>query len=122
MAGPGEESRSFKTLTIANGAAISDALDISNRTLVGVITPSAWTAAAISFTVSMDGTTYYPLYKGDAEVTIATGQISATEARAFRLDPVDFAGWKYVKVQSGINGTTVNQGAARSVIAVARPV
>ena len=113
-----------KTATIANNASLSDAMTLgSNRTLVGVITPSTWTAAAITFKVSMDDVTYYPLMDSTGtEVIIPSASIPTGAAWACALDPRNFVGWKYVKIQSGTNASNVNQGGARSVIVVLREV
>lgn len=117
------------TVTIANGENTSGAAQVGAgtqtryRSLVGLVTPSAWTAAAISFLVSADGTNYFPLYNSaGTEVTIPSASIATGAGRAFSLNPQDFAGWRYVKVVSGVNGTTVNQGAARVVTLVSREV
>lgn len=108
--------------TIANGAALSGAVELTEGQLVGMLMPSAWTAAAVSFDVSQDGATYAPLYNGNGEVRIASTYISTSERRFFALDPVDFLGWKFVKVRSGLNGAAVAQGAGRTVTLVMRGV
>ena len=112
------------TAAIANNGSLSGAVDAGDgRTLIGLETPGAWTAAAISFDVSADGTTYVPLYDTTgAEVNIPSASIATNAARGFALDPVSFVGWRYVKVRSGLNGATVNQGGARSVVLVFREV
>lgn len=114
--------QSAQIATIANGASLSASVAMGQqRTLVGLMTPSAWTAAAISFDVSMDDSTYGALYDDlGTEVVIPSASIATAAVRSFSLDPRNFIGWKYVKVRSGINGTTVNQGAARSVTLVFR--
>lgn len=110
------------TVTIANGAALSDASDGKGKTLAGVQTPSAWTAAALSFEVSADGTTYVPLYDAGGEVYVPSALIATGAARGFALDPTLFMGWRYVKARSGLNGATVNQGAQRVITLIWRPV
>lgn len=111
------------TLTIANGASLSDAADLKGKCAVGVILPSAWTAAALSFAANNDGgATYYPLYDQTSETSIASTVISTTEARQFALDPAKFLGVRALKARSGLNGAAVNQGAARSVILLVRPL
>lgn len=110
------------TVTIASGASLSDASDGKGKTLVGVEMPSAWTAAALSFMVSNDGSTYVPLYDQGVEVTIPSSLIGTAEARSFALDPTQFLGFRYVKVRSGVNGAAVNQGAERVITLVWRPM
>jgi len=117
-----QDPRETIEVTIANAASLSGAAVIGGRVLIGVITPAVWTAAAISFEGSNDGTTFYPMYDQAAELTIATGIISATEARYFAVDHTEFAGLSSIKVRSGVNGTPVAQGAARTVKLVVRGV
>ena len=113
-----------KTATIANGASLSDSVDCGEgRALISLMTPAAWTAAAITFDVSADNTTFAPLYDSlGAEVIMSSASIATAAARAFALDPAACVGWRYVKVRSGVNGAAVNQGAARSVTLVFREV
>ena len=108
---------------IANGAALSGALDLDGgaRSLVGLQLPAAWTAASLTFAVSFDGTTFVPLYWDGAEYTIAAAG-GAAASLGVSLEPSAFAGWPFVKVRSGTAGTPVNQGAERTIQAVTRAV
>lgn len=106
------------TVTIANGASVSSAADLGDTVLCGVISPAAWTAAAITFEASLDGVTWFPMRTTAGEVTIATGQISATEARYLAVNPADFRGVEWVRIRSGVSGSFVNQGAARTLTLV----
>lgn len=116
-------------VTIANGAALSGAVEVSQRVgdartaLVGIVTdPTGWTAAVLTFDVSADGTTYYPLYNAaGTEVSIPSAMLSTTSAW-IALDPADFAGVAFVKLRSGTKAATVNQGAARALSLVVRAV
>lgn len=112
----------YVDVVIANGQAVSAAASLEGKAIVGVITPSAWSAAAISFQFSEDGTNFRPVYERAGEVTIPSGSISTSERRWFVLDPTLFLGAKNAKVVSGTNGSTVNQGAARTVTLVVRPM
>lgn len=106
------------TATIANGASLSDAILVDGR-LAGVIIPGAWTAAAITFSVSPDGATYYDLWSSAegtaAEATIASGNIPTAATRFLSLTFANWVGIKFVKIRSGTSGSPVNQGAARSL-------
>lgn len=115
---------SAKTASIANNESLSGGVDGGEgRALVGLQTPAAWTAAAITFDVSTDNTTFVPLFDSiGAEVIVPSASIATNAARGFALDPAAFVGWRYVKVRSGINGTVVAQGAARSVTLIFREV
>lgn len=104
--------------TIASGASLSGAVLCDGR-LAGIITDTAWTAAAITFSVSADGTTYYDLWSGGegtaAEATIASGNISTSAAKFISLTFANWVGIKYVKIRSGTSASPVNQGSARSL-------
>lgn len=99
------------SVTIANGASLSGAIDTEQTTLGGIAIPAVWTAANITFAVSADGgLTYLPLYDANgAEVTAVVTAASTYIA----LDPALFAGVRFVKLRSGTNAVPVNQGTAR---------
>jgi hypothetical protein len=104
------------TATIANGASLSDAQQVSGR-LVGIVIPAAWTAAAITFQGSQDGTNYFDIWDNAtataAERTIASAGVPTAGGRLLSLDLTDWLGVNYLKVRSGVAGAAVNQGAAR---------
>lgn len=106
-------------VTIAINTSVSSAADLGDTVLCAVITPAAWTAAAITFEASNDGVAWFPMRTTAGEVTIATGQISATEARYLAVDPNNFRSVRFVRIRSGVSGTFVNQLAARVLTLVA---
>lgn len=116
-------SRTSKTGTILSGAALSGDYDLSGAsglTIVGLITPAAWTAAVLTFSVSLDGITYYPLYNSSGvEVQLASSVLTVASAW-IGLDPSDFVGIPHVKLRSGTNAATVNQAADRTVLLIGR--
>lgn len=99
------------TLTIANGAALSDAVDV--RAFAGgvVSMPAAWTAASIGFkhAPTVDGT-YQPLYDDSGTLVAA----SAAASRDIVLPDTLFA-CSFVKLWSENAGSDANQGAERSI-------
>lgn len=97
-----------QTVTIANGAAVSDAVFIGGALVSGVLMPDTWTAAGLTFQGSVDGTNFYDIQTSSAE-------LSATAAvdQVIMIDPVNFYGLEWIKVRSGTAGTPVNQAAAR---------
>lgn len=109
-------------VAIANGASLSGAANLDGKALVAVITPAAWTGAAITFKKSPDGVTYYPVYDKNAEVSVAAAVIAAAERRWIDLDPTLMVGASYLKLNSGLNGADVAQGAARTLTLVVRPI
>lgn len=106
------------TSTIANGASLGGAIALGLRSLFGLLIPASWTTAAITFAVSLDGTTFVPLYDVDGEVTIPSGGVVSSTAIA--LDPVLFAGWSHVKPRSGTSGSPVTQSGAKILTAALR--
>lgn len=111
--------------TIASGASLSSAISLqSNATtycglrIFGIIMPSEWTSANLTFQVSADGVTYQNLYDANGtEITVVAGA-----SRTIQLDPAVFAAIPYIKVRSGTSGTAVNQGAARTIGLILRGV
>lgn len=104
------------TVTIASGQALSGAIDLLGYNLVGVQMPAAWTAANLTFQGSIDGTNFYDLYDGSAEINLS----AAAASRYLALTPSQFAGVRYLKVRSGTTGTPVNQAADRSLTLIVR--
>jgi hypothetical protein len=98
--------------TIANGASLSDAVDLLKHEVVGLVMPSAWTAASVTFQGSQDGSTYNDLY--DSGGTEKSYTVAASR-HVLLSAPEDFRGVRYLKVRSGTAGTPVNQGAERII-------
>jgi hypothetical protein len=110
---------STKTVTIANGAALSGAsADLAGGALVAIIPDSAWDTNAVTFQASLDGTNWFNLYNGGTEYSLAGVVASAFCA----VDPDLFLGARYVKVRSGTGAAAVNQTGAVVVTLVARPI
>lgn len=80
------------SVVIANGAAVSDAIEIPvGFVIVGIEVGDAWTAADIGFQISTDGgTTYMDVYSG----------LGTTTARA-RLTGIVAATWTAVGGDAG---------------------
>ena len=101
-----------RTATIpTTTAGVSDAVSVAGGLPVAIITPSTWTAAAISFQASPIGSTsFYTLVNiGGAPVT-STG---VTVNEWVNLDPAVFAGVDRLKLVS-----SSSQAAARTVTVV----
>lgn len=80
---------------------------LNENSLSGIIvTGSSITGTKITFLVSNDNTTFYPLYNSTSEeVSITT----TTSARAYSLEPKDFLPWLYVKARLGTSASAVLQ-------------
>jgi hypothetical protein len=106
------------TVTIDNGASLSNELDLGEARAGSIIMPAAWTAASLTALVSRDGVTYSSLYdEFDAEWAILTANIVAGRARALPLQL--FLPHRWLKFRSGTVALPVNQGAARTLYLIA---
>jgi hypothetical protein len=112
----GSQALEMTTVTIANGASLSGAVDIGGRKLVAIDMPSAWTAAALTFQASADGVTYDDMYDGATERSL-----TVAASRYMMLNIGDWVGARYLKIRSGTSGTPVNQGGARTITLMVQP-
>jgi len=112
------ENRNVQDATIANGASLSDAINLRGEVLVGIEMPAAWTAANLTFQASMDNATYLNVYSAAGAELVVT----AAASQFIWVDPSNFAGCRWIKVRSGTSGTPVNQGAERLVGLVSRGI
>ena len=95
----------------SDSGALSAAIDLQANTPVGIMMPSAWTAANLTFQGSFDNSDFGNMYDaagGELTVTADTDVYIA-------VDPVDFVGVQYLKIRSGTAGTGVAQAAARTL-------
>jgi len=102
----------YETVTIANGASLSGALNIDQRNLFAILMPAAWTAAALTFKGSFDGTDYFDLY--DEYGTEINFTVAASRYILISV-PIKFLGLKKLKVRSGTSASAVNQGGDRTI-------
>lgn len=107
-----DQGRWYITATIANGESLSAGIDTNGLTVFAVQMPAAWTAASLTFEVSIDGETWGALYDSDG-VEVA---VPVSAGGVYSLSPSTFAGYARVKVRSGTASAAVNQGAARSLL------
>lgn len=107
-----------KSATIANGASLSGSVEIGSAKHIGIVMPSAWTTADLTFQVSYDGTNWQNLYN-DSGVEV---EVPAAASRNISLDvaALSLAPWQYLKIRSGTSGTAVTQGAARTLYVVCK--
>lgn len=94
---------------IAINESLSTAIDLADQRAARIAVPADWTAANLTFQVSVDGVTYYNLYDKDGtEYTVV-----AAASRSMILPLADWLGVRYVKVRSGTSAAPVVQLAAR---------
>lgn len=110
--------RTFLAAAIANGASLTAALDLKLEHLVGIQMDAAWTAAALTFQVSFDGTTYGNMVDdAGAEVTVA----AAAGVVIVFANTDRWRGVRSLKVRSGTSGVPVNQLANRTLQLICIP-
>lgn len=110
------------TVTILNGASLSDAATLDGKSVVAVITPTAWTAAALTFLKSIDGTNFGETSDKTGEISVASAGIQTGARTWIDLDPALFANAQAIKLRSGTRSAAVNQGADRVITLVLAPV
>jgi hypothetical protein len=106
-------------VAIANGESLSGAVDLGNYRLFGIqMDPTAWTAAALTFKVSVNGVDFFDLY--DDTGTEQNWTVSAQKFVQVS-QPAKWLGIRYIKVRSGTSASPVNQGGARSLALIGVP-
>lgn len=98
-------------VTIAINASTSSSLDLGANGFVGFIIPSAFTGTAVTFTGSIDDSTFTALYNADNSAF----SITVSASRYYCLNPADFLGMRYVRLVS--NGS---EAAARTITVITR--
>lgn len=95
---------------IPAGGSLSYAADISGGKIVGIITPSGWTPAVLTFQVSPDGASYNDLYdtEGNEIAIMISGNNSAIMVEDHWSRHINF-----IKFRSGTAMCPVPQEATR---------
>lgn len=79
---------------------------------IGVIVPTGWSAADMTFQVSHDRVTFRDLYGYDGSaVTEATSTVTANTAISLAGIAEHIAPFQWARIRSGVAATPVNQGA-----------
>ena len=109
-----------QTVTITSGESLSTVVDLRHHVLAGIVLPSSWTAANITFAAAagdQDGTdngTFQAVYDADGNEL----EVTAAASRHVVLAPSATAGIGWLKLRSGTSGTPVNQGADRTLVLI----
>ena len=103
----------YQTVTIANGEADSDAINLQGATVVGIQMPAAFTGATVAVLESQTiGGTYRPINLL-GESTTYTATVNTTIA----IPPANTSCAQFVKIRSASN-----EGGARSLVVISRVV
>ncbi len=106
-------------IQILNGASLSGALLLGDKTLCGFTLPASWTGTTVTFQTSYDGGTtwaeYWDSKAGSGTITVAAGQYVV-------LDPNMWRGVNAIKMRSGTSGAATNQAADRDIYIASKRV
>ena len=103
-----------QTVTIANGTALSPAIDLGEMNLAAIVLPATWTTANLTFQGGVkDPTTGTITYADITDKSGAEYTVTAAQGKANLIPVSDLAGFRYLKVRSGTSSIPVNQGADR---------
>ncbi len=108
-----QRTSSTATLTIANGANVSDELELTENSTLIVHMPAVWTAASIGFQVApTTGGTFQPLYDDLGNLVQIAGPVATRNYQA----PPEIAGCRFIQLwsQNGA-GANVAQGDDRTI-------
>jgi len=111
-----ERKTTSVTMTIASGASLSDAIDMSAYASGEIIMPAAWTAADIgAHTSDAQAGTYQPKYDRYNELSADVSIDGPAAARNYII-PQDWFSAQWLKLWSHDGtGSNTNQGGDRSI-------
>ncbi len=113
-------------VTIANGASVSGSVYLNGQAIIGIVNAGTWTAAPLSFQTTADniaphaGGTWLDMYNTAGEVSLSAGVLLGTQA--VLLPPSLLPSVQWVRLRSGLSAGGTNQGAARTIGLLVRPV
>lgn len=103
------------SVTIANGESLSGAVTMNpDWKLIAVMPASTWDTAAMTFQISIDGTTFANVYNEATEYSLS----SVVAAGYNRIDMLMFLGARAIKVRSGTAASATNQTSETTVTLV----
>lgn len=110
--GPTQRRSATIDATIASSGSLSGVVNMSGHFLAGIIMPSAWDAASLTFQAcETSNGTFFDVYKDDGT------ELSYTVAasRYVVINPANFIEAPFIKVRSGTSSSAVNQTAERVI-------
>lgn len=117
MADPVPSRVQDEVATIASGSALSSAVNLRGRILVGLVMPGGWNAADLTFQASLDGATWREFSTVDGVGTAAPATI-VSPAAGVHYGLEANAAWfaaRHLRVRSGTSASPVNQAAERAI-------
>jgi hypothetical protein len=111
------------TAVIGAGTALSAAVNLGVGRIRGIQMPGVWTAAVLTFQVSVDGTNFFELIDDRPSIGyVYTSGYAVTVSQFLCIDPVLFDGVPIIKIRSGTAASAVNQVAAATLTLALRLV
>jgi len=110
--------------TIPNGGSLSGIVDCMGFLPYALITPAAWTAAALSAQGSIDGVTFFPIGgSSGAQVALCSAVSPSFMQIIASVFSANFVGCfpRWLKLRSGTDAVPVNQGADRIFTIMLKP-
>ncbi len=119
---PGNGLRAV-SVTIPNGAAVSEMFATQGAAVVGILMPAAWTAAALQFYSCLSGNQadLKPLKDASTSVYMQT-LVAADDDICFPNADAIFRPFIQLKSVTATGVNAVNQGADRQIIVLLRPL
>jgi hypothetical protein len=112
-------SRYLIDVTFPSGGTESNGVFLGNgATVVAFFAPTAWTSAFLSFSGSVNGVDWYPIYNS-AQIEYYGSPLSQY---ATYVDIQTFVPWPWIKFRSGIDHGAVAQAAERKFTLIARAI
>lgn len=91
---------------ISEDADLSNAVDLADREIIGLITPTGLTTTTLSFEVATTAAgTYQTFHNTSGNITLT---VDAT-SRRYYLNPETFRGVRHVKIRTGTNELTADK-------------
>jgi len=98
-------------VTILSGASLSNSLDLGGNKLVGIIMPTSWTTANLTFQGAVgEDDAYQDIYDTAGNELVVTAAASR-----ILVDIPELSVCRFLKIRSGTTGTSVNQDATRNI-------
>jgi hypothetical protein len=112
------------TATIANGESVSAAITITNESPLAILMPAAWTTAAVTLEASWDGGTTWRgvIYDATGSQCNSIASPAVSAVYALSLDGLLSLSGAQVRLRSGTTASPVNQGGARTIVLITRPL
>jgi hypothetical protein len=116
----GASNRNTFNANIPANESVSQSIDLISSVLLGFVTPTVWTTAALDIEVSLDNITWFTIIYDSS--SIATGvYLTPTVSSGYAVDTLAFLPYRYVRFRSGTSAAPIVQTAARSIAVITRP-